>query len=1026
MKWESALEEIKALADFSDFAIIVSYIANREFLESILECNSRFGKNMILITESTEQFWYPYEPSYTVISKHELGSLDPEKSLHAKVFMFGKSLGDGKYHLKCLVGSCNATVPGFCRNIELWASTEGTIDLSQLGPKPFLEIILDESLDLNLVDLQGVLQHDTDDQIVAPILDLVWRLVKDSQGQDSGLEFGKSECLSDRLVQENNEKHKRILVHTLGFNSLAKAIKSSIKALVQQSEKYTSLLLISPYHDLQGFKFIIDVCKEAIGLEDKRIQIRVLTSYPPDFENKYLSNETFTKFEDLKLQDERLSLSYRFWTGKSRLRISEIVGEDFKDISGVFLHGKALILQNDNGVGEAFIGSPNFTKAALSTAPDVNLEVAIWERDSVTAKEISENTEVLWNQSSELSVAMKERLTEWHNRREEEIEPSNFWTESSDAIKSYIKAKLVTNGHPTSERAIYPDETTKAYVEIQLSSQAPEVDVSNIKCVFLPNLKAEDRYETGITKEKGKHIGRVSLKGDPPQRVFYQVTVPTKFEKETVVKFREIRSNGLSKLELKTPPFNQARYKANILVKTSSGWKEFSTTRDKRGFLEVKIAESPTSEYAKLRLYGENSKEIPLRWDSFAFLKRHPEIILGKNCLCPSGLCFTLKEKSEPSFARILLETLEVDVAVDNGNEMEPHSVMHATNKATENPYLAQHYLGFEENPLVSYPEISLTLKFEDDNSRFRSKSSLYTHLCFSPTKREQPCELDGLFKRIFRSDFPVKTAPPEDAIVNKAPIFISIEEPSELKETLRKTKGDFVLTWNVSRWGRPSAKFQASKPISDSTTFGINPIDLTKAYPTYIDPLQFDGMLHVAFSIALAGWNLPLKTNFYNIKNTRGYINDVFGGRKTWTNTLKYIEEPRVMEKELVTAFYEAISQAGYEVASENQFRDYLAFGLSQLPGCYGHASVPYQAVLLTREEAYALITKVSDFIAKNVGKAFSNDASQPKIEFSFFGDEYIRLLRPAIFRLCCIGFDHQSVMVFPNLLFKELSIKF
>jgi len=961
---------------------------------------------MILFTEFPEEFWYPYEPSYTVLSKHQLRSVDPERNLHAKIFLFGKSISSGKYLLQCLIGSCNATIPGFCRNVEFLATTEGILDLSELEPKSFIEIMMDKTVDLKLIDLQRICKDTTSDQVLAPLLDLLWRLIIDSRGRDSGLESGKSRCLSDKLVKESSQLPNAIFVHTLGENSLVKAIKGAIKSVIMRSKKHTSMFLVFPYHSWFGFKLIIDSCKEAIGSEDKRVEIRVLTTFPPDFETKYLSSDAFTSFEMLKTKDPRLKISYRFWTKFCQLKISEIVGEEFKNISGVFLHGKAIALRNDNAWAHAIIGSANLTKSAVSNEPKVNLEVAIWERNCSTAKDVWDDIEYLWNHGMEFSEPMKQRLDEWQKKREENIKPSGFWIEGSDAIKQYVKTKLIKNDRHSSVRIIYLDEIGKTHIRIRLSAQAPKIDLHEIKCVFLPNLDTKNRYETKITLGKSGGLIRFSCRKRNPKRVFYQIVVPTKFEKEAVVKIKQKKTNGLYKLTIRSLPFNQERYKAKLLLKTSGGWREYDAKPEDQRNLVAKISERPVKDVGKLRLYSNDTRERPLSWNSVTFLKRRPELALEKNCVCPGAVCFILKETSDTKSAKLLPDTVGVAVTPEQQAETELCPLVHVVNEASKSPYIAQHYLGFE-----------------------KSKSSLYSSVCFSPFRREQPCELHRLVKRILgsKTSFTVESYPHKDRIVNKAPIRISIQAPNELRSVLKKAADSFVIIWNVSRWGKPSRRLRIAKPIGYPTVFQISPTDIADAFPFYVDPLDFDAMLHASFSITLkSGWNIPVRNIFYHVRNSRDYIKTIFGSQKIWGTTRKYIGDLPILEKKLVTAFYEIISKEGYEVLSEDQLRRFLVFGLSAMPGCLGHSSVECKGPLTTRKNAYSLVTEIGDSIARQVVKGFLNDKHHPEIEYDFFINEYTRLLRPAIYCTCCRSFDYERVIVFPNLLFKELGIGF
>lgn len=1026
MKWESALEEIKSLMDCSEFSVIISYIADQDLLENILECGNKFGKNMILITENPDKFWYPYEPPYTVISKQQLRSIDPERSLHGKIFLFGRSLGDGTHLLRCLIGSCNATVQGFCKNIEFWAAFDGMIDLSKLESKPFIHMLLNEAVSPDFIDLQSLCKEDENYCVLAALIDLVWRLIIDYHGGDSGLSVEDSRCLSDKLIKEETRQIKGILVHTLGENSLANAIEKSIKSVISQSKKQTSLYLVFPYHDRSGIGFIIDACKKAIGLEDKYVEIRLLTPFPPDFENKYLSNESFTELEALKIDDVRIKLFFRFWTGSSRLGVSELVGEEFKDVYGSFPHGKAIVLWNDSDIAEAIVGSANLTKAAISKDPNINLEVAVWERVSAIAREIGKSIEYLWNQSVAMSPTMKQRLDEWRNRRKENIEPIGLWVEGLDSLKKYVKVKLLKDRQLSFERKIYTDEISKSCLSIRISAQSPKIDVSQIKSIFLPNLDAKKKYETKILQDGNGGIIKFGNIESIPGRLFYQVILPTKFEKEAILKIKQKRLNGSYKLEMRSPPFNKDRYKAMLMIKTPTGWKEYEVISEDEPNLSAQISEKSMTEYATLRLYTKSTTDRPIGWDSVTLLKRRPEIILEKSCACPNAICFQLKEKEEANSARLLTDTIRVNMLLDQDQKAIEDQPIQVLNEIQEEPYVVSFYLGFENNPLLYLQEICMVLRYEDDNSPFRPRSDSYSLFHFQPLRKERGCELDKIFKQILHSDFNIKIRPHQDKILNKAPFQISVKEPKEL-DFLKHTGAKLAFEWYTTRWGRSSAKSKITIPIQSPTIFEINPSDFIKTFDYYVDPIEFTGMLHVNISVMLHdGWKIPIRKAVYRIRNAREYMSELFGGKSIWPTSLEYITDITALETKLVSLFFETISKAGYELQNEDQLRDYLRFGLNGLPGHFGHSSISCQGVLLDRKSGHILITEIADYIAKNVAIDFLQDENQPKIEEGFFLSEYTKLLRPAIYRSSCRSFNHQRIIFFPNLLLKELGISF
>lgn len=1016
MKWCSALEKIRDLAVGSEFALIISYLADRNLLENILGLNKTLGKNMVLITESTDQFWYPHEPIYEVISNHQIASLDSKRALHAKVFLFGRTQNDGKCVLNCLVGSCNATVSGFCRNIEFWAAAEATIDLSKLGATKLFDLIFDKSIDINLLDFANAI-YEPDGKIVGPIIDLIWRLIRESNGQDSGLEFRKKDSLSDKYFSQDS--FGRMFVHTFGSNSLVAAINESIKTIVKEADKNANLLTISPYHDSAGFFTIFNACKEALGLEDKIINIRLLTSFPPDFANKYGSNESFADLQDLKTGDSRIKFSYRYWTSNSLVDIKEITGEDAKPLSRAFLHGKAIVMDNDKGSAKALIGSPNLTKAALSTEATVNLETAIWERDSSSAKSILKDLDLLWQQGKEPTPAMNDRLFEWTKNRQDKLESATYWVEGSDAIKNYVKSTLVKTGSK-SDRIIYSDELSNALLEVHFSEQIPEIKFNETKYTFIPDLDSAKRYERRLIENAGRYFLPLNEKQEPPTRVFYQLTIVSTFEKEVTVKFRAIHQNNEYLVQLNPPVYNQLRYKANLLLKTSAGWKEFKTAINEIGMLQVRLKERPISDFGKLRLYGPVCRNYPIKWDSFTVIKPRPEILVEKTCSCQNSFCLDLMEKTCINSAPI---TGNVELTIRNVDGKPPLKSLRATKLSSNVPFNARFFFYLPENLFSVKSKIDLNLFFDDEHGGFRPRNSLTSIINLEPAKFQNVCELAKLFQSILLTNFEVITGPSAGSIVGNAPIHISLLIPSSLCSFLQKVKANVVLEWYTSRWARPSKKQILTTEISAITKFVIQPKDLEQANIHPIDLMTFNGLLHAQFFIEVQKWLLPIKYCVFEIKNTAEFVLSVFPYNKVWQNTLKYIGNTKNLLDELANVLFQVLSASGYGLKNKEDLLYHLRTQFTEFPGRWGHKSLPYCAIRIERDLNYSFIENASALIAKTVHAGLSKDASKPAIEQTAFIEQYSAILRRSIFILACRPDDLQHVLLFPNALFNILT---
>ncbi len=1017
MKWTSALEKIRELAIGSEFALIISYLADRDLLENLLGLNKKLGKNIVLITESTDQFWYPHEPVYKVITNHQIASLDSERALHAKVFLFGRTQNDGKCVLNCLIGSCNATIPGFCRNIEFWASTEAIIDLSKLGTTNLFDFILDKSIDINLVDFTNAI-YEPDGKIVGPIIDLIWRLIRESNGQDSGLEFRKKESLSDKFVSQNNLG--RMFVHTFGSNSLVTAISESIKTIIKEANKNANLLIIAPYHDPTSFFTIFNACKEALGLEDKVINVRVLTSFPPDFENKYGSNETFTNLQDLKTKDSRIKFSYRYWTISSLLDINEITGEDVKPISRVFLHGKAIVIDNDKGSAKALIGSPNLTKAALSAEATVNLETAIWERDSSAAKNILKDLELLWQQGKEPTPALNDRLFEWTKNRQDTLESATYWVEGSDAIKNYAKSMLLKTGSQSS-RIICPNDLSNAFLEVHFSEQIPEIRFKETKYTFIPDLDSTKRYERSLIEKTGRYFLPLNEKQEPPTRVFYQLIIVSTFEKEVTVKFRAIQQNNEYLVQLNPPVYNQLRYKANLLLKTISGWKEFKTAINEKGMLEIIIKEKPVSDFGKLRLYGPVCRNYLIKWDSFTVIKPRPELSVEKTCSCKNSFCLELMEKTGIDSAPI---KGSVELTIRNVDGKALVKSLTATKLYSNIPFNAQFFFYCPENLFSAKSKIDLNLFFDDEHGRFRPRNSLNSIINLESAKFQSTCESAKLFQSILLTSFEVMTGPSASSIVGNAPIHISLLVPSSLCSSLQKVKANVVVEWYTSQWARPSKKQILTAEASTITQFIIQPKDLEQANIDPIDLMTFHGLLHAQFSIEVERWLLPIKYCTFEIKNTAEFVHSVFPSNNVlWQNTLKYIGNTKNLLDELANALFQVLSASGCDLKSKEDLLYHIRTQFTEFPSRWGHKLLPYCAIRIHRDLNYSFIDKASSLIAKTVHAGLSKDVSKPAIEQTAFVEEYSTILRRSIFILACRADDSQHVLLFPNALFNNLS---
>ncbi len=369
MEWKTAFEEIKQLSVDSSFGIISTFSVERDLIETILNMK-RLNRNLLLFLDDGEQFVHPYSNDYKIITKQQLPTLDSDRNLHLKLYLFGKKDSDGSFLLNCLIGSCNVTGSGVLRNIEFWGSSNGRFNLPITSDYAnLIDLFEDSKVDPSLASLEENCTESNGDMILAPAIDLLWRLVRDSNGLESGIEFGRSSCLSDILVKRPKNQNA-IFVHSFGDNSLKNAIRSMIGQSLNQCQNQVILYLISPYYNWPCLDWIIGICEGALGNNNVKVEIRLLTDYPPDYQEKYLT-ESFDSLDNLAIKDKRITFTWKFWTIASEVDVGSIIlDQNIRKISSAFIHGKALVINNDEQTFEAIIGSPNLTSAAISLAND--------------------------------------------------------------------------------------------------------------------------------------------------------------------------------------------------------------------------------------------------------------------------------------------------------------------------------------------------------------------------------------------------------------------------------------------------------------------------------------------------------------------------------------------------------------------------------------------------------------------------------------------------------------------------------
>jgi hypothetical protein len=428
--------------------------------------------------------------------------------------------------------------------------------------------------------------------------------------------------------------------------------------------------------------------------------------------------------------------------------------------------------------------------------------------------------------------------------------------------------------------------------------------------------------------------------------------------------------------------------------------------------LEIIIKEKPVGDFGKLRLYGPICRNYLIKWDSFTIIKPRPEIIMEETCSCPNSLCLDLREKTGIDSAPI---KGNVELTIRNVNGKSLAKSLAATKLLSTNPFSARLFFYFQDDLLSTKSNIDLNLFYNDEHSRFRPRNSLSSIVKFEPAKFQSACELAKLFQSILLTNFEIKTGPSAGSIVGNAPIHISMPIPFSLYPSLQEVKANVVLEWYTSQWARPSKKQILAAEAGTIAHFIIQPKELEQANIDPIDLMTFHGLLHAQFLIRIGKWLLPIKYCTFEIKNTAEFVYSVFPkSNLIWQNTVKYVENSKLLRDELVSALFQLLAASEYNVGSKENMIYHLRTQFNEFPGRWGHKSLPYCAVRVDRALNYSFIDKASNLIAETVHLGLNKDASKPAIEREAFIKEYTTILRRSIFSLACRADDAQHVLLF------------
>ena len=353
-------------------------------------------------------------------------------------------------------------------------------------------------------------------------------------------------------------------------------------------------------------------------------------------------------------------------------------------------------------------------------------------------------------------------------------------------------------------RNISTEELDDVVVALKISSNAPKVNLPNVKCVWLPNLDSKLRTED-VWGQDSSPCPEFKLSSQPISKLFYKIAVPTKFLRETSA---QIKASKDGKILIDKTFLTQETYAYAISGKTSHGWVELDDYIENNSSIQFN-SKYAIAKSAVLRVYDKQiERELSVGWDYVTITKKRSSLSIDKACICPSALCFLLKENSDNKTAAILPESVELSFEQTIQSQLSNHF----TNSLSERPYQSLHSFRFlTKNPLlqrnlnkqVSFP---VNVRFLDENYLLRRKSDLYANLEHQALIGDpKTCSFNNLLLELngYSSKLVIRQFPLPNKVVDNAPITLELNTNFLLDSDLSTNIKSITLHWEMLSVGK-------------------------------------------------------------------------------------------------------------------------------------------------------------------------------------------------------------------------------
>jgi HKD family nuclease len=666
------LNLIQKLSENCQSALICSFRINPWALKNSLGKNFPYesliifsGERSLDLEQSMEAANF-YDSSCIPIQGH---------SFHSKLYIFEKITGEGN-RLEVIVPSFNATSAGLSQNLEFWSYASSSFKKEYITEKNLSRFILEhKGNNLTYSDLQRLFVEDDGQIVVASAVEVLWRLANNG----FGLAPGRPVCIPDVLLASAKYKsYSSILVHTLGNNSLSKALDYMLQEALENSNEVL-IRAISPYHNFEGIAYFHKRCVLALGDRKAKIEIELLTVFPPDFPEKFGDPKTqpFAPLEDVKrlsASDPRISIHIKLWKKNSEVITPQIDIVDAKEqTQSAFLHGKVFLIKTEDRCS-FLLGSPNLTNSAFGEGPNLNFETAIWERNT-------DNSKALWNDMNPL-------FSKCLNANKEDYDALRTWFTfygsnepvqsvevrgPRDAIERFVTVSLQKGQtkqelFPYQETTVFFDETQDAHIVVKLEPGIPRF-LKKANILVCPS----DFEQTQLLKvEFSKRVVSTKLPFDTlkADTISIKIDIKSKLIEERQVTVSQYGSR--IKIESFHLPINRAQQEVYLLVYTNAGVREIScdgTNEQLIGSLEDNLKLS--KKIAFLRIYSTEKNTVnALGYFRIRCRKRFPITEVNAVCIERFPISIHFRELENLLAARILPESVFFTVLGENGLEI--------------------------------------------------------------------------------------------------------------------------------------------------------------------------------------------------------------------------------------------------------------------------------------------------------------------------------------------------------------------